>query len=257
MLKLIYIGAFKLFPIVFLFVLSSCNPKPKEDLVVKRNQQGVDLMNEGKYELAIKEFKEAAKAATQDRVSQGTIYRNIALAFEELQSLDSASHYYSIAAKCYRKNSYDYLINMASVDLITGKTNDALSKLLKAEILDSEDLSVNNALGVLYLGDDGEEFTDLEKALKYNKKAFEISESRITEEVLARNYYYLENYELAEMHYEKICNQYPDILDYNLTTGMIKYKLKKKKEAEPFFAKALALDSSYKETIDYFIENNK
>lgn len=213
-------------------------------------------MNEGKYELALKEFTEAIKNKRLDEISKGTIYRNIALTYGELNKPDSAIHFYTIAAKVYRKNSYDYLVNMAGVDLMTNKTASALTKLLKASALDPEDLSVNNSLGLIYLGDYGEEFADPEKALPYNKKANEIGSNRITEDILGRNYYDLKNYTTAEMYYEKIHNQYPDVVSYTLSTGMIKYKLKKKQDAEILFKEIIAKDSSYKYTIQKFKDSN-
>ena len=214
-------------------------------------------MNDGKYEAAVIAFREAVGNPKLTTAKKGIVLRNLALAFQELSKPDSAVHYSTLAAKCYRKNSYDYLINMASVDLITGKTNSALSKLLKAEKLNPDDLSINNTLGLLYLGDYGEEFADPEKALVYNKKAFETGNSPITEDILGRNYYDLENYELAEEHYEKVYNQYPDNLTYKLNLGMIRFKLNKTGEADLMFKKVIEQDSSYKETIELFKENNR
>jgi tetratricopeptide (TPR) repeat protein len=145
---------------------------------------------------------------------------------------------------------------MASVDILAGKTAAAIIKLTKAAAIDPDALAVNNTLGLIYVGDYGEEFADAEKALLYNKKAFEVDGSRITEDILGRNYYNLENYELAEMHYDNIHNKYPDEPGYTLTSGMIKYKLKKKPEGDRLFEKVMAQDSSYKQTIEYFKENN-
>jgi tetratricopeptide (TPR) repeat protein len=240
-----------------LFFLFSCGQLPTEADAIKKNQEGVDHMNEGKYEPALKAFKEAIKNPELKMIAKGVIYRNMALTFHELKKTDSSIHYSTLAAKCYRKNSYDYLLNMASVDLLTGKTNIALSKLLKAAEMNPDELSVNNTLGLIYLGDYGEGFADPEKALVYNKKAFEINSTRITEDILGRNYYDLKKYELAEMHYEKIHKQYPGVLTYTLNIGMIKYKLKKLTEADLMFNKVIAQDSSYRETIAIFKQNNR
>jgi tetratricopeptide (TPR) repeat protein len=241
----------------FIILLFSCNQIPTEADAIKQNQDGINYMNEGKYELALAEFTEAIKTPRLSQEAKGTLYRNIGLTYHELNKIDSSLHYYTIAAKTYRKNSYDYLVNMASVDLLTGKVNAALSKLNKAAAIDPDDLIVNNSLGLIYLGDYGDGFIDVEKALVYNKKAFEVSNSRITEDILGRNYYEVGNYELAEMHYEKILGEYPDVVVYNLNTGMIKYKLNKINEGDQFFRKVLEQDSTYKETIDYFKENNQ
>ncbi|MEO6541670.1 MAG: tetratricopeptide repeat protein [Ferruginibacter sp.] len=240
-----------------LCMLFSCQDMPTEEEAIKKNQEGINHMNEGKYELALADFSEAVRNPKLTLISKGTIYRNIALTYHELNKLDSSIHFSTLAAKCYKKNSYDYLVNMANVDILTGKTSVALLKLLKAAGMEPGDLSVNNILGLIYLGDYGEEFADPEKALTYNKKAFEISNSRITEDILGRNYYDLGKYDLAEMHYQRIHEQYPNELNYTLNMGMIKYKLKKTMDAELLFSQVIAGDSSYKETIETFKDNNR
>jgi tetratricopeptide (TPR) repeat protein len=240
-----------------LFFVFSCQDMPTEDDAIKKNQEGINHMNDGKYELALHDFTEAIKNPRLSLISKGTIYRNIALTYHELNKLDSSIHFSTLAAKCYKKNSYDYLVNMANVDILTGKTSVALAKLLKAAAMEPDDLSVNNTLGLIYLGDYGEEFADPEKALAYNKKAFEVNNSRVTEDILGRNYYDLGKYELAEMHYGRIHEQYPNELNYTLNMGMIKYKLKKTTDADLLFRKVIAQDSSYKETIEVFKDNNR
>jgi len=224
-----------------LLFLFSCQDMPSEADAIKKNEEGINHMNEGKYELALVDFNEAIKNPGLTLISKGTIYRNIALTYHELNKLDSSIHFSTLAAKCFKKNSYDYLVNMANVDLL----------------MEPDDLSVNNTLGLIYLGDYGEEFADPEKALPYNKKAFEVNSSRVTEDILGRNYYDLEKYELAEMHYERIHEQYPNELNYTLNMALIKYKLKKTSDAELLFNKVIAQDSSYRETIELFKDNNR
>lgn len=234
----------------------SCGEIPSEDETIDFNEKGIVLINEGKYEEALQAFLKALKKTTITRDSKGTIYRNISITYNELDKKDSAIHYSTLAFKCYPKNSADYLVNAADVDLLKGKTAKALTKLLKAVSLDPDDMSVNNTLGLLYLGEYDYEYTDLDKALIYNTRAFELNGSRVIEEVLARNYYRLENYEKAELHFENLVQKYPDMLSYALDMGMAKYKLNKKNEAEELFDMVIAKDSSYKEKVSSFIGNN-
>jgi lipopolysaccharide biosynthesis regulator YciM len=214
-------------------------------------------MNAGKYELALQAFLKAVKNPRLSKDSKGTIYRNISLTYNDLGKKDSAVHYSTLAAKCYRKNSFDYLVNLAEVDIVAGKTRDALARLLKAEKMNPDEMSVNNSLGLIYLGDYDETLTDLDKALMYNSRAFEINGSRVTEDVLARTYYKKEDYEKAEGHYEHLLQNYPDIISYSLDMGMIKFKLKKSAEAEKLFDKVIARDSNYTYTIQLFKNANK
>ncbi len=234
----------------------SCVETPTEDNAIDVNEKGIELINSGKYEEALQAFLKAIKNPALTKKSKGTIYRNIAITYNQLEKTDSAIHFSTLAAKCYRKNSFDYLVNAADVDLLRGKTDIALAKLLRAVDLEPDEMSVNNTLGLIYMGEYDDAHTDLEKALQYNLKAFETNGGRIIEEVLARNYYNMENYKEAELHYEHLLQNYPDMVSYSLNMGMTKHKLKKKKEADKLFDDVIAKDSSYQETIDVFKENN-
>jgi lipopolysaccharide biosynthesis regulator YciM len=248
---------FHLYQLVLLLILFSCDHITTEKDAIAINQQGIVLMNAGKYDSALSAFLIAVQNQKLSKDSKGTIYRNIAITYGELEKIDSAIHYSTLAAKCFRKNSFSYLVNLADVDLLKGKTDLALSGLLKAANINPGEMSVNNSLGLIYLGEYGEDYIDLEKALKYNSKAFELDNSRVIEEVLARNYYKLDDFENAQLHYTHLLREHPDMINFSLYMGMIKHKLKKTAEAEKLFAIVLAKDSSYKETIDIFKENNK
>lgn len=250
----------KLFSLPILIVaalLYSCNDKVKESDAIKINQQGIEYMNAGKSRQALEAFLKAIRNPMLSRDSKGTIYRNISLTYNELGFPDSVIHYSTLAAKCYSKNSYDYLVNYADVDLAIGKTAGALVRLQKAIRLQPNEMSVNNALGLIYLGEYDDSFTDLDKALTYNSRAFELNNNPIIEDVLARNYYRLELYEKAESHYEHLLQNYPGRASYLTSMGMTKFRLKKKEDAENFFTKAIAQDSAYKETIRNFKDSHE
>ncbi len=239
-----------------LLLIVSCEQTPTEDHAIDVNEKGIVLINSGKYEEALQAFLKAIKNPALTKKSKGTIYRNIAITYNQLEKTDSAIHFSTLAAKCYKKNSFNYLVNAADVDLLRGKTDVALAKLLKAADLEPDEMSVNNTLGLIYMGEYDDSFTNLDKALQHNLKAFETNGGRIIEEVLARNYYNMENYTKAALHYEHLLQNYPDIVSYSMDMGMIKHKLNKKQEAEELFNFVLSKDSSYKETIEIFKENN-
>jgi tetratricopeptide (TPR) repeat protein len=239
-----------------LMILFSCDHIPTENDAVEINQRGIVYMNAGKYDSALSYFLKAIQNPKLSKISKGTIYRNIAITYSELVNVDSAVHYSTLASKCYRKNSFNYLVNLADVDLHVRKTGDALNKLIKAVNIEPGEMSVNNSLGLIYLGEYDDVFTDLKKALEYNSKAFELDNSRVIEEVLARNYYKLDDFENAQLHYTHLLGEHPDLVTYPLYMGMIKHKMRKMVEAENFFEKVILMDSSYKETIAIFKQNN-
>jgi tetratricopeptide (TPR) repeat protein len=240
-----------------LLLLFSCDQMPNENDAININQKGIELINAGKHREALEAFLKAIKNPKLTKKSKGTIYRNIAITYNELDKKDSAIHYSTLAAKCFKKNSSGYLVNVADVELLKGKTGLALAKLLRAVNLDPDEMAVNNTLGLIYLGEYDDSFTDLDKALIYNSKAFEISGSRVIEEVLARNYYRMGNYEKAELHFENLVQNNPDMISYSLDMAMTKYKLSKLAEADKLFVQVIAKDSTYKETIDTFKEDNR
>lgn len=240
----------------FLLFGLSCGQMPAEKKALDFNQKGIDLINAGKHEEALQAFLKAIKNPRLTKDSKGTIYRNIAITCNELNKKDSAIHYSTLAAKCFQKNSSDYLLNAADVDLLKGKTARALAKLLRAVSMDPDEMTVNNTLGLIYLGEYDDTFTDLDKALVYNLKSFNLNGSRVIEEVLARNYYRMQQYENAELHLEHLVNNYPKMLSYALDLGMTKQKLKKKNEADQLFDEIIAKDSSFKQTIEDFRQYN-
>lgn len=246
----------KLFISTFILFLVSCNAGSAKTDAIKKNQEGVNYMNAGNYEKALQSFAAAITDPKLSQPSRGTIYRNLALTYSEMDNTDSAIHYSTLAAKCFRKNSYDYLVNMADVDLLTGKISKALAKLLTAARIDPDEIAVNNALGLIYLGEYDDTNMDLDKALVFNKKAFEAAQDRVTEDVLGRNYYKLEDYDNAELHYDHLAENYPDMITYPYYAALIKHKLKKTKEADMLFDKVIAMDSSYKESIENFKVTN-
>ena len=248
---------FAFFIAVLMLLQFACKNSAPENNVVKINQKGIDFMNVGKYDSALQLFFKAIEIPRISKNEKGTIYRNIALTYKEISKPDSAIHFSTLAAKCYAKNSFNYLLNTADVDLTRGKIAIALTRLEKAVNIYPDEMTVNNTLGLIYLGEYDESFTDLEKALRYNSKAFEINGGRITEDLLARTFYKMENYEKAASHFEHLVENYPDIIAYPLNMGMTKYKLKKQAEGDKLFDRVLQMDSSYKITIDFFKTNNK
>ncbi len=250
----------KLFAIliaVLMLLQFACKNTAPENNITKINQEGIDFMNAGKYDSALLSFFKAIKISSISKNEKGTIYRNISLTYKEINKADSAIHFSTLAAKCYVKNSFSYLLNTADVDLAKGKIAIALSKLQKAVNIYPDEMTVNNTLGLIYLGEYDESFTNLEKALAYNSKAFEINGGRITEDLLARTFYKMENYEKAAAHFEHLVENYPDIIAYALNLGMTKYKLKKQSEGDKLFEKVLLMDSNYRLTIDAFKTNNR
>lgn len=223
-----------------------------ENEALSKNDQALIAYNSGDYEKAILTFKEAIKSPQLSLRNKAKIYRNIANTFFEIGETDSSIHYSQLAANCFKKESYEFLVNAADIQLISEDIDGAVLNLWKAYTLKPEELEVNNSLGLIYLGDYGDDFSDPERALEYNLKAFEINKDRVTEDVLARNYFEIGDYKNAEAHYTKLRSQFPDMLNYSFSLGMIKYHQKKIPEANDLFELVMAVDSSYIYLIEDF-----
>ena len=240
-----------------LIVLTSCGQVMTEMEAMRRNEQGLAELDAGHLDKAIISFKVAIKSPQLSTETKAQVYRNIAQTFIEMKQQDSSIHYSTLAANCYDKNSYEYLANISDVEIVTGKTADAIVKLQKAVRMKPNELAANNTLGLIYLGDYGLEFADFEKALQFNKKAFEINNDRITEYVLARNYFEIGQYENSEKHFENLNQKYPENILIPLSLGMVKFKLNKRQEANQIWSIVEQTDSSYHYIIQDFIEENQ
>jgi hypothetical protein len=90
----------------------------------------------------------------------------------------------------------------------------------------------------------------LNKALKFNKKAFEINGDRITQQVLAQNYIALDDHDNSLLHLKAVHLQYPGVLDEFLEWAEMDILL----EGETDYTLTLQLieeiDPSKKEQID-------
>jgi tetratricopeptide (TPR) repeat protein len=96
---------------------------------------------------------------------------NISLTYHELGEIESTNYYRKESLKYCTPNSYDYFVNMGDLDVLSGDIRSAINNFGNALNLDSEKLEVNNSIGLIYIGDYGEEYIDLEKGLKHNIKS--------------------------------------------------------------------------------------
>lgn len=197
--------------------LAGCGEAPEALAAISERAQvqalkteAEQLHDEGQTEQAIAKFEVVVKSPAVSPAQKADALRYISLGYYELGDYPRSGDYAAKAAALYPEGSYNYLVNMADADLMQDRVPDAVAKLEQAFALESRQLAVNNVLGLVYLGDNGAEYADYDKALPYNKTAFEIAPGRITEIVLARNYLMLEDYALAGQHLSDLSRRYAD-----------------------------------------------
>ncbi len=232
----------------FICSLVSCNTIVKESEALLINNKGLEYYNEGNYELAINHFKRAANTISISNDSRSTYFRNISVVFREIGNDDSCRHYSLKAANLHPQHGEIYLINMAEVDIIDGKIDQAIVKIKQAIEKGGGSLETYNTLGLIYYGEYGSEYMDLDKAIFYNEKAYELKRDRITEDLLARTYYNAEKLDKAEIHFIRLNKNFPEMLDYTYHLGMIKYK-----QDSLFKAKLILNELVQKDSVYYFL----
>ncbi|CRM12503.1 putative PEP-CTERM system TPR-repeat lipoprotein [Pseudomonas sp. 58 R 12] len=172
--------------------------------------QSQELQDLGNNTAAIANFKkiEADPAATNQQ--KASALRYISLSYYEAGDYQSSGEYAAKAAAYYPVNSYFYLVNMADADLMQGRVPSARDRLEQAVKIDPHQLSANNVLGLLYMGDNGKQYTDFKKALEFNQAAFDIAPGRVTQIVLVRNLIKLEQYSKAKINLDELKLKYPN-----------------------------------------------
>jgi tetratricopeptide (TPR) repeat protein len=239
-----------LFALFVALISTSCQDLLKHSSYIKENDRGLELMNQGDYDGATEAFKAALQSTLMPKLDRFVILGNLSNAYEMLDEYDSCRMYAYQSAMLYDTNRFEHYKGMAEVHLMDEDVGSALRLLKKAEAVSSEDLQVINLLGLVYLGGYDEEHEDLDLALEYNTRAYEMANDRITKEVLAQTYWYREEYDNAEKFYSELYADHPQMVDYLYSLGSIKNETGHEDEAEKIFNKVLQRDSSYKFWID-------
>ncbi|MDB4174694.1 hypothetical protein N9811_07820 [Bacteroidia bacterium] len=236
-------------------LLSSCEGIMNSVKINQENDKGLQLYLTGESEESIVHFKNALSYNPRDKETRATINRNIALAFNAMLETDSSLAYHKKAAECYNRGEYGYLLNMADANLQQDQTEAALTKLLKANALQPDDLGIHNSLGLIYLGEYDYDFFDGEKALKHNLKTYELGKDIISEQVLAQTYMVLDDFENAKKHLTTVYIQYPEIAQDILDWVEGKIMLEEKLDLEKSFQLILELDPEKEEAISQVRED--
>ena len=231
-----------LFSMIFFACENNTKDVDNADNAWKLNSYGLELAQQGKYRESIGPyFLASTSKAISD--SMRTVYLgNLAVAYHELELEDSAKYYFTRAASLNPKNSYYYLENSAYIFLVDNELDSTVRLLESAYKIDSTKPTVNNLLGVLYLGDYAQYLFDPEKALQYNINAHRIFDNIDTKFVLAKNYYHLNRTKEALDLFREICRELPDRVDYLVTLIMVEQEMNNKLEVSLLLQKLKVKD---------------
>ena len=197
----------------FLILMNSCesiNSGNAEAL----NQEGLAYYNKGEFRTALNRFQMAIEKEDFNKLSRTGYYRNAGLCYTNLGIKDSSILMFEAAADLNDKNSFEYLLNKAEALLIREEYKAASKLLDKAYKLNKEDMSLNNTLGLMYMGEYDPDIFDPERALQHNQIAFDMDPGQFTKHNLAMNYLLLENFEKSLELYRELHEEFPNNIDY-------------------------------------------
>jgi tetratricopeptide (TPR) repeat protein len=143
----------------------------------------------------INTLDEAAKLAEGETKIESL--KNLAFVYISEDEQKEALKTFKEALSLISDKSLNYYLISGNIAELEGNSQAALADYNKALTIDPNDFQTNNSLGTLYLGlsTSTEKFTDYNKALKYNKKAYDIDKQEAAIGNLALSYYFLENYD--------------------------------------------------------------
>ncbi|MFI5204397.1 MAG: tetratricopeptide repeat protein [Flavobacteriales bacterium] len=245
-------AAFSLF--AFFFVVACNSKKGSEndlsydeafDKANEYNQNGLDARARGDFEEAKLNGRKAIAFTSIAVSDQCIMLRNMAENYIALEEYDSARYFYSQVFERTMVNTFYYYVCKADIYLIDHDVENALPMLLEANKIDPNTLEVNNMLGLIYLGDYDEEYSNYEKALSYNRVTFDLSKDHNSVIVYLKNLYYLEMYTRGEEVFDEQYPNHKSVIDILYYGCLIKTELGKTDEAEELKAKVIELDAEY------------
>ena len=210
--------------ILFISIVSLVCACKSNDLETARiqNSSGLKLYDKGDYKKAVYFFIKASKYENLPDTIRAIYIENIASAYARSAKLDSSEYFYRKAATLYSPLSRNYKVDMANSFLVRDSIDSALQILHDAYRIDSSNGTVNNLLGLIYLGEYGHNYLDPGQAYKYNKKAFEQFQDAPSKFALAKNEYLLNNTERAITLFSQLHIAYPRHKGYLISLILIK-----------------------------------
>jgi len=168
---------------------------------INYNEQAISQMNHGDFDSAAESFERAIENLKKDGDSEAlvTAYINLATTYQFKGDLESAKSIYKEALEIMNPDSdAEYHAISGIIAVFDGDMNSAITKFEAALQMDPDNQTANNYLGLMYMGRFDEGKKNLDKALSYNQKAFELNatDSSIVQN-LALNYFELEHYNEA------------------------------------------------------------
>lgn len=242
--------------LLFIFLLVSCDANPYNTSEY-HNRKGLEYLNKDKHEDAIKAFKKAVYLQKDSTAQKATYLRNIATAYHNANNKTKSLWYHKKALEYCEPETAMFYIQQGSVHKLNQQLDSAIICYKKVIRLEPYEAAAYNSLGIIYLGDYDPDYQNLEVALRYNKKAATLNDSPLTNQLLARTYLSLYDYEKAEEVLRKLLKRNKNNLDFKYSLAYCLYFQKKNPEAQTLLLEIIESDSTYLDLVgEQFMVND-
>lgn len=184
--------------ILFLLKISWNTFTTIENSAVDTNNSGLEALNSGNEQDAIKKFRNAADEALTDTNKVGAL-KNLAYAYEAEERYNEALSAYKEALPFAESGSADYFLISGEIDLLEGNYAGASENYKNALQKNPEDFQINNSLTIFYLDLENKypEYRNYPLALSHAQKAYESDTEKLatTQQNLAVAHLFNEQYD--------------------------------------------------------------
>ncbi|MFT3935799.1 MAG: tetratricopeptide repeat protein [Chitinophagaceae bacterium] len=210
--------------IIFFSLISSLVSCKQEDLktAIIQNNAGLALYNKADYKKARYFFLKAASHENLPDTNMAVFFYNIARTYSITSEMDSAKYFYQKSCKLYSATSQAFKISKASIFLLESKTDSARKVLEEGYEIDSTNGTINNLLGLIFIGEYGEDYFNPNVAYKFNVRAYSYFKDEPSKFALAKSEYFVYNTERAISLFSQLHRQYPKNETYLTSLILIK-----------------------------------
>ncbi|MEZ5304909.1 MAG: tetratricopeptide repeat protein [Verrucomicrobiales bacterium] len=216
--------------------------------LLRLNNLGIEAHNAGDYASAITYYQLSLdEAVDTDKESRATLYQNMARSYAEDSRPQEAADAYRGSLLYLEPGSAEYLYTQAAIFTIGHEVGKAEAALQEAVHRDPMHMLSHNELGILYLGDYSDAFSDYERALRHNRLAYQLAPDFNTKKLVARSYFEMGQFGAAAREFENTLKLRPHDGDTIAYLGLCYYEMEDFVRARDLLAHAFELKPDYRE----------
>ncbi|MFN5417162.1 MAG: hypothetical protein ACK5B9_08910 [Flavobacteriia bacterium] len=243
----------KYFSLLFLtFIVLSCS-KSDDPKALKRISEGNAFLDQKNYSSALIAFKDAQKYDLSVE-SLAKNYRNISICFSNLEQLDSAKANAKKSFEVAEEYSYLYHNNKGEHILLHNQVEAALKEFRLAEKRDETQMEVWNNMSLIYSGAYDSTYLNLNLAIVYAQKAYDIKQNATNKEQLASVLFQMENFQSAGNLYASLSKEFPQVKMHQFNEGQCLYFAGKEEEGKKMMEEAAERDEKCRLLLEELIQ---